>query len=143
MAATRTALVELVWKVHPHIYRWTRGRLGGRMMNMPVLLLTTTGRRTGDRRTKALMYLPDGPNYVVIASYLGEDRHPAWYLNLQANPRAEVLVGDRRVAVTAHDADGDERTRLWDAVVQRQPDYAEYQRRTARHIPVVVLEPAA
>ena len=143
MAATRNAFVELFWKIHPLVYRWTGGRFGGQLMNLPVLLLTTTGRRSGDTRTKALMYLPDGPNYVVIASYLGEARHPAWYLNLQANPRAEVLVRDRRVAVTARDAEGDERGRLWAEVVRRQPDYAEYQRRTERRIPVVVLEPVA
>ena len=142
MAAKRTAIVELFWKIHPRLYRWTGGRIGGRLLNLPVLLLTTTGRRSGEQRTKALMYLPDGANYVVIASYLGEPRHPAWWLNLQANPRAEIQVGTQRIPVVAREAEGEERQRLWDEMVRLQKDYEEYQSRTRRRIPVVVLEPA-
>src|SRR5512139_265806 len=142
MAAKRTAIVELFWKIHPRLYRWTGGRIGGRLLNLPVLLLTTTGRRSGEQRTKALMYLPDGANYVVIASYLGEPRHPAWWLNLQANPRAEIQVGTQRIPVVAREAGGEERQRLWDEMVRLQKDYEEYQSRTPRRIPVVVLEPA-
>jgi deazaflavin-dependent oxidoreductase (nitroreductase family) len=141
MAARRNALVELFWKIHPRLYRWTGGRLGGSMMGLPVLLLETTGRRSGQRRTKALMYLPSGNSYVVIASYLGEPRHPAWWVNLKADPHAEVRVGTRRIAVTAREAEGEERTRLWNEMVGRQKDYAEYQSRTKRRIPVIVLEP--
>jgi len=141
MAATRNALVELFWKIHPKLYRWSGGRLGGKIMNMPVLLLTTRGRRSGAARTRALMYLPDGQTFVVIASMLGEPRHPDWWLNLKAQPKAEVEVGSRRVAVVAREAEGPERERLWNAVVRRQKDYAEYAERTTRRIPVVVLEP--
>lgn len=141
-AAKRNAIIELFWKVHPRLYRWTGGRIGGKLLNLPVLLLTTSGRRSGEQRTKALMYLPDGPNYVVIASFLGEPRHPAWWLNLQANPRAEIEIGTQRIAVVAREADGNERQRLWNEIVRRQKDYAEYQSRTARRLPVVVLEPA-
>lgn len=143
MAATKNPAVELFWRIHPRLYRWTGGRLGGRVMGMPVLLLTTTGRKSGQPRTRALMYLPDGDRYVVIASYLGEPRHPAWWLNLQAHPDAEIQVGSRRIPVRAREADGEERGRLWSAVVETQGDYAEYQRRTERRIPVVVLEPRA
>jgi deazaflavin-dependent oxidoreductase (nitroreductase family) len=139
-AAKRNKIVELFWKVHPRIYRWTGGRIGGAMMNLPVLLLTTTGRHSGASRTKALMYLPSGKDYVVIASFLGEPRHPAWWLNLRANPRAEIEVGNRRISVVAREARGEERERLWNEIVQRQKDYAEYQSRTQRRIPVVVLE---
>lgn len=141
MAARRSKLVELFWKVHPHLYRWTGGRIGGAMMNLPVLLLTTKGRRTGESRTKALMYLPKGERYVVIASYLGEPRHPDWWLNLRADPQASIQVGGRRLRIAAREADGEERTRLWQEVVGRQADYAEYQKRTNRRIPVVILEP--
>jgi len=141
MAAKRSAFVELFWKIHPRLYRWTGGRLGGSMMGLPVLLLETTGRRSGQRRTKALMYLTSGNSYVVIASYLGEPRHPAWWGNLKADPSAEIQVGTRRIAVTAREAEGEERTRLWNEIVARQKDYAEYQGRTKRRIPVVVLEP--
>ena len=141
MAIRRSKLLELFWKIHPALYRWTGGRMGGSMMNMPVLLLTTKGRRSGEPRTRALMYLPKGDRFVVIASYLGEPRHPDWWLNLRANPRASIQVGGRRLDVAAREADGEERTRLWQEVVARQADYAEYQRRTDRRIPVVVLEP--
>lgn len=141
MAIRRSRLVELFWKVHPRLYQWTGGRLAGEMMNLPVLLLTTKGRRTGQPRTKALMYLPKGDAYVVIASYLGEPRHPAWWLNLQASSEASVQVGSQHIAVVAREAAGDEREQLWSAIVARQQDYAEYQKRTTRRIPVVVLEP--
>lgn len=143
MAAKRNALVELFWKIHPSLYRWSGGRLGGKIMNMPVLLLTTRGRRSGEPRTRALMYLPDGQTFVVIASFLGEPKHPDWWLNLKAEPNAEIEVGSRKIAVVAHEAEGAERQRLWTAVVKRQKDYAEYQERTSRRIPVVVLEPRA
>ena len=89
------------------------------------------------------MYLPKGDSYVVIASYLGEPRHPAWWLNLQGNPTAEIRVGSRRLTVVAREADGDERERLWKEIVARQADYAEYQQRTQRRIPVVVLDPSS
>ncbi len=141
MAIRRSKLLELFWKIHPALYRWTSGRIGGQMMNLPVLLLTTTGRRSGEARTRALMYLPKGDRYVVIASYLGEPRHPDWWLNLRADPKAWIQVGGQRLRVAAREADGDERARLWQEVLGRQGDYAEYQRRTERRIPVVVLEP--
>lgn len=141
MALRRNKLVELFWKVHPRLYQWTGGRLAGEMMNLPVLLLTTTGRRTGQPRTKALMYLPKADAYVVVASYLGEPRHPAWWLNLQAKPDASIQVGNQHIAVAAREAEGDEREQLWSAIVARQRDYAEYQKRTTRRVPVVVLEP--
>jgi deazaflavin-dependent oxidoreductase (nitroreductase family) len=141
MAARRSKLVELFWKIHPRLYRWSGGRIGGTMMNLPVLLLTTKGRRSGAPRTRALMFLPQGDRFVVIASYLGEPRHPDWWLNLRADPQAWIQVGGRRLRVAAREADGEERTRLWQAIVGRQADYAEYQRRTNRRIPVVVLEP--
>ena len=115
-AAKRNAIIELFWKIHPRIYRWTGGRVGGKILNLPVLLLTTAGRHSGERRTKALMYLPDGKAYVVIASFLGEPRHPAWWLNLQKNPRAEILVGRRSIPVAAREADGAERERLWNEI---------------------------
>jgi len=141
MAARKNAFVELFWKIHPRLYRWSGGRIGARMMNMPILLLTTTGRKSGQGRTCALMYLPAEHNFVVIASYLGEPRHPAWWLNLKAQPEAIVEVGEQRIPVRAREAEGEERERLWAAVVAQQADYEEYQRRTERRIPVVVLEP--
>lgn len=140
MAVTRNAVVELFWKIHPTLYRWTGGRFAGKLMGLPVLLLTTRGRRSGTLRTKALTYLPRGDDFVVIASYLGEPKHPAWWLNLTAEPEAEVLLGGRTVAVRAREAEGEEREQLWREIVATTPDYDEYQARTSRRIPVVVLE---
>ena len=105
MAITRNALVELFWRIHPKLYRWTGGRIGGSIGPMPVLLLTTTGRKSGAPRTNALTYLPHGDDFVVIASVLGEPRHPAWWLNLQARPDATVDVGREQHAVRARQAE--------------------------------------
>ena len=140
-AAKKNKIVELFWRVHPALYRWSGGRIGGKLMNLPVLLLTSTGRRSRQPRERALMYLPKGDAYVVIASYLGEPRHPAWWLNLTAEPKASVQIGGKHVAVVAREAEGDEREALWREIVERQADYTEYQTRTERRIPVVVLEP--
>ena len=140
MAATRNVLVELFWRVHPSLYRWSGGKLGGSLMGLPVLLLTSVGRRSGRSRTNALTYLPRGDDLIVIASCLGEPRHPQWWLNLQAQPEAEVLVGREPHAVRAREAQGEEREELWQAAVAKTADYEEYRARTERRIPVVVLE---
>ncbi len=140
MAARRNALVELFWRVHPKLYRWSAGRIGGSLMGLPVLLLTTKGRKTGRSRTNALMYLPRGEDFVVIASYLGEPRHPSWWLNLETEPSASVELGGTRHTVRAREAQGEERDELWRAMTDKVPDYDEYKARTNRRIPVVVLE---
>jgi deazaflavin-dependent oxidoreductase (nitroreductase family) len=140
MAVTRNAFVELFWRVHPILYRWSGGRLGSALGGMPVLLLTTTGRKSGQPRTTALTYLPRGDDFVVIASVLGEPRHPAWWLNLASWPEASVQVGGTVHRIRAREADGEERDALWGAVVAKMPDYDEYRARTSRRIPVVVLE---
>src|SRR3990170_6235850 len=103
-AVRRTPFMELVWRFHRWAYQATGGRLGGRMMGMPVLLLTTTGRKSGVPRTNALMYLPEGRGCVVIASNAGERRHPGWWLNLQARPRATVQRGREVTPVVAREA---------------------------------------
>jgi F420H(2)-dependent quinone reductase len=140
-AVRRTKLIELFWKVHPWLYRVSGGRIGAKLAGMPVLLLTTMGRKSRAPRTKALLYVPKGDAYVVIASYAGEPRHPDWWLNLKADPRAEVQSGGRTIRVRAREADGPERQRLWNEVVARDTAFATYQERTTRRIPVVVLEP--
>jgi deazaflavin-dependent oxidoreductase (nitroreductase family) len=142
-AVRRTPFMELVWRFHRWAYQATGGRLGGRMMGMPVLLLTTTGRKSGAPRTNALMYLPEGRGCVVIASNAGEPRHPGWWLNLQARPRATIQRGREVTPVVAREAEGEERARLWAKLVAIQPSYEVYRQRTARRIPVVVLEAAA
>lgn len=144
MALERNFIVELFWKWHPRLYRGSGGRIGGKLAGLPVLLLETVGRRSGERRETALTYLPhphpEGEHFVVIASVLGEPRHPAWYLNLSADPDVAVTVGRSRIAVTARDAEGEEREQIWNDLVSVSPDYAQYRSRTDRRIPVVVLE---
>ncbi|HKA16100.1 MAG TPA: nitroreductase family deazaflavin-dependent oxidoreductase [Myxococcota bacterium] len=137
----RTPIVELFWKVHPWLYRRSGGRLLGKLVDMKVLLLATTGAKSGAPRTTALTYLEADGAYVVIGSFLGEPRHPAWVHNLRAHPRASVQVGVRVIPVTAREARGQERARLWQQLVALQPDYRAYEHRTDREIPVVVLEP--
>ncbi len=139
----RTKLVEFLWRLHRWIYTATGGRLGSQIFGIPILLLTTTGRKSGQRRTAALYYFKDQDRFVVIASNAGDPRHPAWYLNLAANPEATVRAGPRRWRAQATSAEGEERERLWSMAVALDSAYAEYQKRTERQIPVVVLTPEA
>ena len=108
---------------------------------MPVLLLTTTGRSSGKRRTAALTYFRDGADLVVIGSFGGSDLAPAWWLNLQRYPRASVLIGKTASRVRARAATVEEHSRLWPLVTTTHPGYVRYQERTARLIPIVMLTP--
>lgn len=127
--------------VHQWLYENSDGRIGATLGGRPMLLLRTVGRRTRQPRTAALLYVRDGDAYVVIASKGGAPQHPAWFHNLIAQPDVEIQVGRDRIAVRARVAEGEERARLWaraDEVNQGQ--YAVYQSRTKRLIPVIVLE---
>lgn len=134
---TQLALVGL----HRAVYRATGGRLLGRFGRIEQVLLTTTGRRTGASRTTPLAGTPDGDRLVLVASNNGGDAHPAWYLNLVADPRVTVQRGAVVTPMTSRTAEGAERDRLWELVVRTNPGYARYAQRTARTIPVVVCEP--
>jgi F420H(2)-dependent quinone reductase len=127
--------------VHVFFYRLSGGKLGGRFGKSPVLLLNTTGRKTGRQRTTPLLYLQDGDNLILVASYGGAPKHPVWWLNLQAKPEAEVEIGRKKLRVIARQADAAERERLWPLVVAMYGEYAEYQKKTTREIPVVILHP--
>ena len=130
--------------IHNWVYRLSGGRVAGKMGKAPVLLLTTTGRKSGRPRTNPLLYAPAVHNgYMVIASKGGADQHPLWYLNLQANPLAAVTVGRETRQVRARTAEGDERERLWRSLADVYPGYDKYAKKTSRRIPVVVLEPIA
>ena len=129
--------------IHKAVYRVTGGKIGGQIGKLPVLLLTTVGRRSGQRRTQPLAYTQTGDGYAVIASKGGAAQHPFWYLNLRANPLAEVTVGHETRKVRARDAEGEERERLWRALADLYPGYDRYAQKTSRRIPVVVLELAA
>lgn len=129
--------------LHVVLFRASGGRVGGRFRKIgPVLLLTTTGRKSGKQRTTPLLYAKDGEQYVIIASVGGAPRHPAWYLNLVHNPDATIQIGTRRIAVNAKTATPEERTRLWAVVTEMYPGYDRYQAKTTREIPVVVLTPS-
>lgn len=105
------------------------------------LLLTTVGRRSGVPRRTALIYGRDGDDYLIVASYGGSPKHPAWYLNLEANPDVEVQAGDQTFAATARTATSAERDRLWPEMAKIWPDYDNYQTKTDREIPIIILEP--
>ncbi len=128
--------------LHRVLYRLSGGRIGSHIWGLPIVLLTTTGRVSGRQRTVPLCSLRKGESFVVIGSYGGLDRAPAWWLNLQREPRATVRIGSATRNVVAREAEGDERARLWTEVTSIAPGYLGYERRTARRIPVVVLEPA-
>jgi F420H(2)-dependent quinone reductase len=124
------------------LYRLSGGRLGGKVSGAPVLLLDHLGRKTGRPRTTPVLYMPDGDNLIVVASRAGSDVDPAWWLNLKANPATTVQVGSERRRVVARQATPEEKQRLWPRLVDAYSDYAVYQRRTTREIPVIVLAPA-
>ena len=138
----RNAVVDLFWKIHPKLYRFSGGRLLGRLVGMEVLILNTRGRRSGQERSTCLTTFREGGAFVVIGSFLGEPRDPGWVHNLRAQPEATIQTGREIRRVRAHEAEGAERERLWARLVEIQPEYRDYEGRTDRVIPVVVLDPA-
>jgi deazaflavin-dependent oxidoreductase (nitroreductase family) len=130
---------------HVRLYKESDGREGHVVIEngreQQALLLTTTGRRSGEARTTAVYYGRDGDRLLIVASLAGYDRPPQWYLNLSDNPRVKLQVGRERFEATARTAITDERPRLWDIMVEVYPTYADYQARTEREIAVVILEP--
>ncbi|OBF95588.1 nitroreductase [Mycobacterium sp. 852002-51152_SCH6134967] len=133
--------LTLVGGDHVAAYRKTGGEVGYLWNGVPTLLLTVTGRRSGQPRTSALIFGRHGEDYLVVASMGGAPMHPKWYLNLQANPAAEIQVRDRRIAVRACTATPEEKPQLWRIMAELWPNYDAYQARTSRDIPVVVLTP--
>ena len=129
------------WAAHRFVY--SRTGIGHRVPGLGrCLLLTTKGRKSGQPRSTGLLYLRDGANVVVVGSNLASDKPPAWWLNLQAEPNAEIRIGRERRRVRAREATEEERARVWPRLVDMYSDFEEYTRRTDRHIPVVLLEPA-
>jgi deazaflavin-dependent oxidoreductase (nitroreductase family) len=122
-------------------YRASGGKVGGNFEGVPLLILHTTGAKTGEDRMNPLVYQPYGDSYVVFASGGGAPRNPDWYRNLVANPYAAVEVGTEVLAVSARIAEGDERDRLWDLEKRSIPAFADHEQMTTRQIPVVVLDP--
>ena len=121
-------------------FRANQGKVGGQLANMPVLLLTTTGAKSGRTLTKPLVYTTDGDRIVVLASFAGGPKNPPWYHNLVANPVATVELGSERFRVQAAVTAGEERQRLFDRQAAQMPIFAEYQQKNTRQIPVIVLK---
>ena len=135
--------MPLFGQEHVDRYRETDGEEGHDWQGTQTLLLTTTGRRSGEPRTTPLIYAPHGDRaYTVVASKGGSPEPPAWYLNLSEDPEVEVQVKADRFKARARDAEGEERERLWRRMNEEWPDYDEYQKKTDRQIPVVILERA-
>ena len=138
----KDTILKLATGFHKLVFTVSNGRIAGRGSGMPVLMLTTTGRKSGEPRTTMLTSpLLDDGRIMLVASNGGDDRDPAWLHNLRADPKVQVTMEGRTVPMTAHVADATEKAELWPRIVADHANYAGYQAKTDRDIPVVVLEP--
>jgi deazaflavin-dependent oxidoreductase (nitroreductase family) len=140
VGAIGKTLQRLFMKGHVSLYRSTGGKLGG---GKSLLILTTTGRKSGVERDTPLFFFPDEGHFVIIASNGGAPKHPTWWLNLQSNPHAKIQIRSRVIPVTARQADTEESQRLWAIISENYKNFVEYQKRTTRAIPIVILTPDA
>jgi deazaflavin-dependent oxidoreductase (nitroreductase family) len=142
----RMCLKDVLFKVgtgvHRAVFTVSKGRILGTALGMPVVKLDTIGRKSGKvRSTMLTVPIVDGERLVLVASFGGDDRHPAWYRNLQAHPEVRATIAGSTRAMVARTASDDEKSRLWHQITELAPVYAQYQQKTERPIPVVVLEP--
>jgi deazaflavin-dependent oxidoreductase (nitroreductase family) len=131
----------LIFRVMVYLYNVSGGRIGGKMGKLPVLLLTTTGRKSGKQRTLSLVYIMDDSAYVITASAGGADKHPGWFFNIRSNPQATIQVKDKHIKVKAEVAGQEKKSELWARLVEVAPNFAGYEKRTSREIPMVILHP--
>lgn len=144
MANTQDRFIQAVNLLHRSIFDATGGRLLGSLMGMPVVKLTTKGRKSGQPRTTMLTSpAKDGDNLVLVASYGGSPTHPHWFLNLRDNPQVEVSTRGFKGPRHARIATAEEKARIWPGIAERYKNYAGYQDKTTRDIPLVILEPQA
>lgn len=136
-------MFQVMVRLHIFFYRLTGGTIGSKMSGVPCLLLTTTGRKSGAKRTTPLMYVETDHGYAIIASYAGADKHPAWYLNLTANPDVEIQVKAKKMAARAETVpEGNRYNDIWQRAAEAYSDYNLYKERTTRQIPIVEVVPA-
>ena len=142
MLTVKDQLARLVTRAHEALFRATQGRLGGRVMGMPVLILFTTGRVSGQKRSTMLTTpVREGDRFVVVGSFGGDPREPKWVRNLRDNPEVEVMMGGKVRPMKARVASSEEKDELWPRVVAAYKGYGAYQKRTDRDIPLVIVEP--
>ena len=138
-----TKLARAATGTHAAIYRASKGKVAGSMGGRQVSLLTTTGRRSGKRHTTPVMTFPHPDGLVIIASNGGSDRMPSWYYNLTAHPLVQVQTGAHASTMTARTASPDEKAQIWPGIVAAASNFGNYQTKTSRDIPVVILTPAS
>ena len=144
MADSRDPLIKLVNTFHRSLFNLTKGRIGGRIAGMEAVVLTTTGRNTGEKRQSMLTApIVEGDKVVLVASYGGGPKHPQWYLNLTANPTVEITRKGKTTTMTARTATPEERAEMWPRVTAAYKGYAGYQEKTDREIPLVVFTPSS
>lgn len=136
------SLVTLTDRMMTWMYEKSGGRLGSRLGKMSMLVLSTTGRKSGKTRRHTLQYMPDGANYVIVASNNGQDHHPGWYHNLLSNPQVRIQVGRHQQSALATIAGPEEYAQLWPRLIAHNPPWEAYARQTTRKIPVVILHPS-
>lgn len=133
--------IKLFMDINAFLIRLTNGRIGGRLGAQTILLLETTGRKSGQPRVIPIAYFFHEGKYLIVASNWGKDRNASWYLNLKKNPRATLTVNGKKIPVEAHEAQDDEYAFLWKFATERHPPYLRYQAMTSRHIPIIVFQP--
>jgi deazaflavin-dependent oxidoreductase (nitroreductase family) len=135
-------LIRVMSAINTQIYRLSGGRIGGKWMyGAPILLLTTTGRKSGEKRTAPLLYLEDGQRVVIVGSQGGMSKDPQWVKNIDVDDNVEIEIGSRKRSMTARRGTREEKDRYWPALCKMYPDYADYQARTVRDIPILILDP--
>jgi deazaflavin-dependent oxidoreductase (nitroreductase family) len=133
------SLQRLFMRGHVSLFRLTGGKVGG---GEHMLILTTIGRKSGVKRDTPLFFFRDGDQFIIIASDGGAPKHPTWFLNLKSNPQAKIQVGAQVIPVTTKQAEGEELARLWSIIGENYKNFVQYQTRTSREIPVVILTPS-
>lgn len=135
-------MARIFFDLYVFFYRLTHGKFGGHVQGLPVLLLRTTGRKTGRERTTPLGYFMQDGNYIITASNAGREKHPAWFYNLRANPQVTLEIQDQQVRANAEVAAPEKRNALWSRLISLSPAYANYARKTTRQIPLIILHPS-
>jgi deazaflavin-dependent oxidoreductase (nitroreductase family) len=143
MARLKPRTIRLIGRLHAWLWKLTGGKLGNAFGTAPFMMLTTRGRKTGRERTTPVLYLQDGADLIVVASFGGNDMHPAWYLNLERCPEAEVIINGERRRLLASQVSSEEKKLIWARLVKMYPNFAVYQQLTRREIPLLQLSDRA